>query len=73
MTGRASIRTAEDLAAVEAALRCRCDRPCLLAAEDGPRCLKCGKPPALRPREDNRTYVRSQVGDLEHGHKDRLP
>ncbi len=30
------------------ALRCRCARPCQLAAEEGVRCLKCGRPPAIR-------------------------
>jgi hypothetical protein len=30
------------------AWRCRCDRPVLIATEEGPRCLKCGRSPAIR-------------------------
>lgn len=37
-----------DLVVGELARRCRCDRPCEIATADGARCLKCGRPPALR-------------------------
>lgn len=30
------------------ARRCRCPRPCVIAAEDDCRCLKCGRRPAFR-------------------------
>lgn len=30
------------------ARRCRCERPCEIATADGPRCLKCGRVPAVR-------------------------
>lgn len=36
------------LLAAEVALRCPCDRPCLFVLDDDVRCLKCGRPPALR-------------------------
>jgi len=42
------VRAGRGLVAAEPALRCQCARPCLLAEVDEVRCLKCGRPPALR-------------------------
>jgi hypothetical protein len=48
MIAPAGLTAGDDLALGELARRCRCDHPCLIASEDGARCLKCGRSPAIR-------------------------
>jgi hypothetical protein len=37
-----------DLLTWEVARRCQCDRPSLIADEDGMHCMKCGRLPTVR-------------------------
>lgn len=52
----------------ELASRCSCDRPTLIADQDGAHCMKCGRPPGIPRGATSRSPEGSLfVRELPHG------